>query len=462
MRVLFISHPNKYLERPDFPPIGLAYIGAIAKRDGHEVLLIDGGLSSIKKILRQAKEFLPEFIGVACWTINRGTVWRLINLLSESMPDAFLCVGGQHPSYYPEHIFLKTNANAVVIGEGEDTISELLKAFENGSDLSEVGGIMFKKKDGTLVRTAPRPPIEQLDSIPFPYYEGFRNFTFNEYTGIGGADLPRPTAAVITSRGCVFDCTYCSSVNFWSKKWRYRSSKNVLDELEQLVKERGVRSVYIFDDNFPVNKKRAVDICQGIIDRKLNISWACCSHVKTINAELLGIMKQSGCVSIDFGVESGSDIILKNINKGQSRIDIERTFALVHNAGIKPLAYLMVGNKGETIDTINSTVEMLGVIKPYLSTGAALLWLLPGTQVFNEARANGFISDDYWLKSDDVPYNLQEHSYKELCKLRQLLMWGIARKKGGGIPIVSFYLKCIFYRFPKLSIFRSLIPNWLR
>src|SRR3989304_4097139 len=224
MRVLFISHPNKYKERPDFPPIGLAYIGAIAKRDGHEVLLIDAGLFSIKKILRQAKEFLPEFIGVACWTINREIAWRLINLLSESMPNAFLCVGGQHPSYYPEHIFLKTNANAVVIGEGEDTISELLKAFKNGSGLSEVRGIMFKKKDGTLVLTASRPPIEQLDLIPFPYYEGFRNFTFNEYTGIGGADLPRPTAAVITSRGCVFDCTYCSSVSFWSKKWRYRSA----------------------------------------------------------------------------------------------------------------------------------------------------------------------------------------------------------------------------------------------
>lgn len=462
MKVLFISHPNKYEEKPDFPPIGLAYIGAIAKRDGHEVLLIDGGLLNIEKIVRQAKEFSPEFIGVTCWTINRAIVWRLINLLSESMPDAFLCVGGQHPTYYPEHIFFKTNAHAVVIGEGEDTISELLQALENRSDLSEVKGIILKRNDGALERTAPRPPVEQLDSIPFPYYEGFQNFTFDNYTGIGGADLPGPTAAVITSRGCVFDCTYCSSVNFWSKRWRSRSAENVLDEMELLVKKWGVRSIYIFDDNFPVNKKRAVDICQGIIDRKLNISWACCGHVKTIDANLLRVMKQSGCVSIDFGVESGSDIILKNINKGQSRIDIERTFALVHQAGIKPIAYLMVGNKGETVDTINSTIEMLGVVKPHLSTGASLLWLLPGTQVFKEARANNFISDDYWIKFDDVPYNLQEHSYQELFKLRQLLMWGIAKNKGGITPVISYYLKSVYYRFPKLSIFRALIPNWLR
>lgn len=462
MKVLLISHPNKYKETPDFPAIGIAYIGAIAKRDGHEVMLIEGGFFSLKEILRQANEFSPEFIGVTCWTINRALVWQLITLLSEVMPKAFICVGGQHPSSYPEHIFLKTNANAVVIGEGEDTISDLLNALENDRDLSEVRGIMFKKKDGTLMRTAVRPPIEQLDSIPFPYFDGFKNFTFNKYTGIGGAGLPKPTAAIITSRGCVFDCAYCGSVNFWGNRWRYRSAGNVLDEMEHLVKVRGVRSIYIFDDNFPVNKKRALDICQGIIERKLNISWACCSHVKTINEELLRVMKQSGCVSIDFGVESGSDLILKNINKNQSRSDIERAFAMVHKAGIKPIAYLMVGNKGEALATINATIDMVGVIKPYLSTGASLLWLLPGTKSYSEARAKGFISDDYWLTSDDVPHNLQEHSYKELCKLRQILMKGIAKKKGGFVPMLSYYLKSTFYRFPVLSVFRALIPSWLR
>jgi anaerobic magnesium-protoporphyrin IX monomethyl ester cyclase len=460
LKVLLISHPNEHRQKPDFPPIGVAYLGAVVYEKGHNVLLIDGGLTSIKDIVHQAKNFAPDFIGVTCWTINRGTVWQLCLNLQKILSQAFLAVGGPHASLYPEHIFLKTHATAVVIGEGEETICELLEAVENGDDLAQIKGIAYRKKDGTVKQTAQRPQIEQLDSIPFPYYARFKNFSFQKYGGFAG--LPRPTAAVITSRGCVFDCTYCGSVNFWGKKWRYRSAENVLEEIQRHVKVMGTRSIYIFDDNFPVNKKRAIDICQGIIDRKLDIQWACCSHVKMINEELLSAMKASGCVGIDFGVESGSDIILKNINKNQNRKDIERAFSLVHRAGIKPRAYLMVGNKGETLGTIDETIEMTGIINPHSSIGATMLWLLPGTRVFDEARENGFIDDGYWLRSDDVPYNLQEYSYRELFGLRQRLMRGIAKQKSGITPMVSFYLKSVFYRYPVLSFMRSLIPDRLR
>jgi anaerobic magnesium-protoporphyrin IX monomethyl ester cyclase len=459
MKVLFISHPNRHRQEPDFPPTGIAYLGGVVHDRGHDVLLIDGGLMSLDDITRQVKEFAPDLVGITCWTINRGTVWDLCAILQKIVPDAFLVVGGSHASIYPEHIFVKTNASVVVIGEGEETICELLDALDNGGDIAHVRGLAYRKKDGTIAYTGPRLPIEKLDSIPFPYYAGFRDFSFQRYAGFAG--LPKPTAAVITSRGCVFDCAFCGSVNFWGKKWRYRSAENVLDEIQYLVNESGARSIYIFDDNFPVNKKRALEICRGIIDRKLHIQWACCSHVKMINEQLLSIMKESGCVSIDFGVESGSDVILKNINKNQNREDIERAFACTHIAGIKPRAYLMVGNKGETIDTIDATIEMIGTIKPHASIGATILWLLPGTRVFCEARENGFVDDDYWLRSDDVLYNLQEHTYQELVGLRQRLMRGIARGKGGIAPMVSFYLKSIYYRYPCLARLRPLIPDSL-
>jgi anaerobic magnesium-protoporphyrin IX monomethyl ester cyclase len=460
MKVIFISHPNKYYQKPDFPPIGTAYLGAAVRACGHEVLLIDGGLTDIDEIVRQVKEYAPDFIGVTCWTINRGTVWKLCEMLRKTVPDIFLAVGGSHASIYPEHIFIKTHATVVVVGEGEETICELLGAIEEGEDLSRVRGIVWRDKEGNIRRTEARAQIEKLDSVAFPYYDGFKDFGFHRYEGFAG--LPRPTAAIITSRGCVFDCAYCGSVSFWGRKWRYRSATNVLDEIQQLVKNEGVRSIYIFDDNFPVHKKRAMEICQGIIERKLDIQWACCSHVKMINEELLGAMKESGCVSIDFGVESGSDIILRNINKNQTCEDIKKAFVLVHKYGIKPRAYLMVGNQGETNDTIKETIALAKIIKPHSSVGATLLWLLPGTRVFSDARERGFIDDNYWLNSEDVPYNLQEHTYEELLALRQKLMRGIAETKGGFVPMISYYLKSIYYKYPFLSHVRSLIPDWLR
>ena len=460
MKVLLISHPSTSAQKPDFPPIGVAYLGSVVRDKGHDILLVDGGLTGAEDIIKQARDFGPDVAGVTCWTINRGSVWSLCNIFEKELPEVFLVLGGPHASLYPEHIFQKTHARAVVFGEGEETLCELLEVLEDKGDLAGVRGLAYRDKDGRICRTEPRLQIEDLDSIPFPYYEAFKDFNFQNYNGFVG--LPRPTAAVITSRGCVFDCAYCGSVNFWGKKWRRRSAQNVLDELEHLVRDMGARSIYMFDDNFPVNKKRAMDICQGIIERKLDIQWACCSHVKMVNEELLKVMKQSGCVSIDFGVESGSDTILRNINKNQTRKDIEKAFALVHQAGIKPRAYLMVGNKGETTGTIDETVDMIGTIKPHSSIGATILWLLPGTDVFREASARGFIDDSYWLKSDDVPYNLQEYTYDQLFELRQRLMRGIARKKGGLVSTVNFYLKTIYYRYPFLARVRSLIPDWLR
>ncbi len=460
MRVLLISHPYKHRQKPDFPPIGIAYLGAVVSAQGHDVLLIDGGLRSVKDILAKSKQFDPDIVGVTCWTVNRTIAWNLCIVLKKKLSNVFLIVGGPHASFYPEHIFVKTPADAVIIGEGEETICELLSTMEKGGDLSTVKGLALKQENGTITFTAKRPFIEQLDSLPFPYYLGFDNFSFVKYSGL--AVLRKPTAPIITSRGCVFDCTYCGSVNFWGLKWRSRSAENVVAEINHLVKDMGARSIYIFDDNFPVSKKRAMEICQRIIDSKLDIQWACCSHVKMINKELLDIMRQSGCVSIDFGMESGSDVILKNINKNQNRKDIETAFKLAHKAGIKPRAYLIVGSKGETTSTIDETVELTGKIEPHASIGATLFWLLPGTQSFLEARTNGFIDDDYWLKFDDVPINLQEHTHRELVWLRKRLMWGVAKQKGGIVPMISFYLKTIYYKYPFLSRLRSLIPDRLK
>ncbi|NCB40736.1 MAG: B12-binding domain-containing radical SAM protein, partial [Erysipelotrichia bacterium] len=405
MKVALISHPNKIYQKPDFPPIGIAYLGAVARDMGFETLLIDAGQTTILHIQDEIKAFAPDFIGTTCWTINRETVWELCAKLKLVAPNAFLALGGSHSSLFPVHVFAKTHASAVVTGEGEATFRELLLTLAKKGDLHTVNGLALRNPDGTAYLTEKRERITDLDSIALPYYQGFKNFSFDNYLGFPG--LPRPTAPIISSRGCVFDCSYCSSVSFWGNTWRGRSADNILTEIEWLLNEMGARSIYFFDDNFTVKKDRVFELCDGIKSRNLNFSWACCSHVKLVNPELLKRMHECGCVGIDFGVESGSNKILRQINKKQTREDIEKAFSAAHSAGINPRAYLMVGNIGETTDTIDETVDLIGKINPKSSIGAQILLLLPGTPEYRNAVKNNFLQDDYWLHTDGVPYNLQ-------------------------------------------------------
>lgn len=459
MKIVLISNPVSHKQKPDYPPPGIAYLGAVAHQQGHEVLLLDGGILTISQIIRKTRRFSPDLLGVTCWTIDRGMVWKLCAMLKQAVPGATLIMGGPHATIYPEHVFKLTHASAVVIGEGEDTFSDFLEAFCKGKDFRKVPGLALRGEDNNVFYTEARQRIKDLNTIPFPYYAGFEKFSFSRYGS--HPPLPAPSAAIISSRGCVFDCSYCASVRFWGSQWRFRSPENILAEIGLLVEKYGVRSLFFYDDNFPVNKNRAIAICEGIIKNNWGLKWACCSHVKMINAELLDIMKTSGCVAIDFGVESGDADILKNINKRQSCEDIEMAFSLVHETDISPQAYLMVGNPGESESSIDNTIALIGRIKPRMC-GTNILWLLPGTKAYKDAMLNGFIRDNYWLENDDIPYNLQEHSLNELETLRRRLMMGIAKEQVGTNLRINNYLKCLYYRYPFLSRFRSLVPRAFR
>jgi anaerobic magnesium-protoporphyrin IX monomethyl ester cyclase len=460
MKVLLISNPNTYKQKPDFPPPGIAYLGSVAKNAGHQVKLIDSALYGLDTIISIAKEFNPDVIGVTCWTINRHMVWELCSEIKKNLSDKFLILGGPHATALPEHIFKKTHASAVVLGEGEETFVELLEFLSKNKSIRNVRGLALREVDNSVFYTGAREPIKDISLLTFPYYEGFVKFKFSKYNGF--VTLPSPCAAVISSRGCVYNCTFCGSINFWGNCWRKRSADDVLDEIKWLIEKYNIKSIYFFDDNFPVDKNRVRAICRGIIDNNWKIKWACCSHIKLLNRELLEEMKESGCISIDFGVESGSDLILKNINKKQTRNDIINIFKIMNELNMTFRTYLMVGNKGESLSTINETIEMFKFFKYKSSIGASILWLLPGTEVYSEAKNNKYINDDYWMESDDIPYNLQEHSLEELKYFRDRLMVGIARNQKTISSFVRYYLKKFYYKYSFLSNLRSLIPKKLR
>ncbi|MCR4432279.1 MAG: B12-binding domain-containing radical SAM protein [Tepidanaerobacteraceae bacterium] len=428
MNILLIS-PPVLSRRARFAPSGLAYIAAVLKKEGHSVKCIDAFDLSWESLRDRIMEVHPDVVGISCWTIGRGQAFKTAHIARECSPESKIVFGGQHATFLPRQMFEADDADFVVLGEGEETIVELVRALEYGVDFSNIKGIAYKNGDDIIINS-PRPLITNLDSLPFPCYD---DFDLDAYEGLHGSGK---AIGIITSRGCPFNCNYCSSTQFWTRKWRYRSAENVLSEIEYVYNELAVREIVIYDDNFTTKKDRAIEICKGIIERKLNLVWAASANVRTVDQEVLTWMGKAGCCEVRYGVESGSPTILKNINKRQTIDQIRNAFRWTREVGMMPHGYLMVGCPGETSQTINDTVKLMREIAPRQSPSAGILWILPGTEIYERAKSYGIISDNSWLEGEDEIFYTAEYSMDELKKLQMQLLKGLARNNG----ILKFYV----------------------
>ena len=255
--------------------------------------------------------------------------------------------------------------------------------------------------------------------MPYPRYENFDDISVkfthydDRYLFKGRKISALKTASIITSRGCPFQCTYCSTSAYWGRKVRYRSAQNVVDEIEYLYKTHNVEFINIVDDAFTINKKRVLEICKLLIEKKIEICWICETNVKTIDAEMLEIMEKSGCFAINYGVESGAPVILKNIKKNITQSEIINAINLADKFGIIADIFLMVGNPGETNKTINETLAILKETK-VSSGGWGILTIFPGTELYENCKKNNYINDDYWLSAKSSPFYLYEQPYLKL------------------------------------------------
>ncbi len=446
--ILLIAPPRKIPQKMDFPPIGLAYLSSYLKKAGIRSSVIDACPMSWDDLTRKIAEKSPPIVGITCWTQERGQAFRTASIVKEVLPDTKIILGGHHATAFPENMFIQAHADAVVIGEGEESTLELVSALLEGGRLDKVKGIAYKENGGVIL-TGQRDFIKDLDLVPYPDYD---DIDLRNYLGIPDAD--GVAASIMTSRGCPHACVFCSAASFWKRKWRARSPGNVVGEIEWLYKSYGVRNFAFFDDNFTVNKGRAIEICSEIIKRDLDIHWVASSHVSHIDEELLHWMKRSGCFRIDFGIESGSPVVLKNINKGQTVDRIEHTFRLVHAAHIKPRAYLMVGCPGETEETIDETLLLMKKIKPYYSRTAEILIVFPGTKLCDIAKESKLIADDYWIESDEMLHYTCEHNLEELKRLKDRLMRGMARNDGTFKALLEYWLRKLYYRHDLLQKMR--------
>ena len=388
--------------------LGLSYIAAVLKENGHDVKIYNADYVDSDQYLNQRqifnnyenfkdvindvknpiweevfstiKDFGPDILGITMFTANYKVAKIIANFVKRINVECKIVVGGAHPTIDPEGTLANNDFDYLVRGEGELTFLELVE----GKSIEEIKGLSYKK-NGRIINNFQRPFIEDLNSLPFPSRDLFINSTKNMDYG-----------NLITGRGCPFTCIYCASNKIWKRKVRFRSAKNVLEELIYLKKTFNSPLLYFVDDTFTLRKERAKEICKGMIEQNLELKWKCDTRVDCIDYELIDLMKKSGCIRIKIGVETGSERIIKKIKKGLTKEKIRKGVNIINKVGIPLTVYLMAGFPGETNKDIRETIEFakeidadyysLSIVAPYL-----------GTEIYDEfIKANKKIDKEHW------------------------------------------------------------------
>lgn len=371
-------------------PLGIAYIAAYLRKFGnHEVSMYEMETQKITgaAMLSIVKKNTPDVIGITCTTPTFSNAVQLASLL-RTCTRAKIVLGGVHVSAIPEHVINQYHdvIDFVVCGEGEITMLALCDAVHNGTSVNSIPGIAFYE-NGRVVRTVSRSFITDLDSIPFPARDLIPQHLF--YPNLHNARRKR-CFSLLTSRGCPFNCSFCASRIVSGVQYRVHSAEYVLAEMEMLKKDYGAQQLLITDDTFTLQKERLVKICNGMIKARLKLDWFCFAQVSSVNRDLLKLMKEAGCYSIGFGVESANQEILRKIGKA---ITPAIAYNAIHDAnavGLKTQAFYVFGVQDETLaearETIafakktNATLAFFNMLVPY-----------PGTRDF-----------DYYFSKNDL------------------------------------------------------------
>jgi radical SAM superfamily enzyme YgiQ (UPF0313 family) len=395
MKITLINpSPEIWIEARTLP-LGLAYIAATLEKEGHKVEVID---LTIEK--REPDD--PDLVGITATTPLIHEAWEIAKRVKEA--GALTVLGGPHPSSLPGESLSKPYVDFVVRGEGEITMKELCRTLE-AKGISErkkssehllkgIKGISYRK-EGKIIHNPDRPYLKDLDSLPFPAYHLFP--PLKDYTSpqplLGGRI---PAANIITSRGCPYNCNFCYKGTF-GNFWRARSPENVIEEWSYLIRELKVKEIGIQDDLFNLDRERCLKICRLIRKERLNVPWSTPNGLRAdrVDKELLLEMKRAGCYRVAFGVESGDQGILDRIGKKIFLEKIKEAFRLTKEVGLKTIAFFMMGNLGETRETMEKTIKFARELKPdYAQFSAATPF--PGTALYQEIKEKGkFLIEDW-------------------------------------------------------------------
>jgi anaerobic magnesium-protoporphyrin IX monomethyl ester cyclase len=403
--------PDAYL----FPPLGIMYLsGYLKAHTTHETVLfecVERGWTAEELGDHVAAE-RPGVLGVTANSHNLANVREVIDAVKRRMPDVFVVLGGSHVTSFPEMAARLGGVDVAVRGDGEETLAKLLDHLDAGTNWRTLENISYLGDDGEPVLTARREPSSDLDPLPFPDREGL---SMDRYWTPAMKEAKATT--LVSSRGCPFNCNFCNVPH----KYRTRTVKNIVDELEYCRKELGIREFHFIDDIFNITTDRVIEISEEILARKLDIFWGYKASVNAVSEEMLEISRRAGCIRVHYGVETWSDEGLRAIHKKATVADIRRAFKLTRAAGIRPIAYMIVGCPHEKTEAdVLEAVRFVKSLKPDYVV-FSLYTPYPDAPVFADGVEAGLWTADCWddfmknpTREYDLPTVWNQHMSKEV------------------------------------------------
>jgi anaerobic magnesium-protoporphyrin IX monomethyl ester cyclase len=454
MKICLISPPYRSSVQSvvgvSSPPLGLAYIASML-RQNHEVKIIDSNILNytIKDVERELRSFYPDIVGITSTTPSIYEAYRVAEAAKRVREDCTVVLGGPHVTFMSRRTMEECGyVDVVVKGEGEETTKELVEAIGRGIPLNRVKGITFRGEN-EMIDTDPRPFIKNIDDIPFPSRD-LLPMSLYEFNGVRYTTM-------LTSRGCPFKCSFCSSSRLFGGYWRGRSPENVLEEMKIIYEEYNIRNIEFLDDTFTLNQERAEKICDGIIKQGWDISWGASSRVDTLSKKLAEKMKKAGCWIMFLGIESGSQKILDAIGKGITLEQVKKAVKILKDAGIQVLGSFIIGFPQDTKETIKETIKFAKSLNLDYAQ-FSILTPYPGTPIFDYAKKNNMLLTEDWsrytvtepiiriegLSEEDVKALFQRAYISFYLRPRIILKWLKSKQFGfmkSGMKAVINYLR---------------------
>lgn len=432
MKILFVSptwtedfgaFSSIAKRRNSQPPLGILYLAAVAEKQGHSVTVIDADVegyvmdSLIAKI--EASDF--DMIGITATSPIFHKAVMLAKTLKERKFKSPILIGGEHANIFRKAAFLDC-FDYLFYGESDFSFEYFLEVFKSGGrDFREIRGVIYRNND-LILENQPSERINNLDDLSFPAMHLLKHA---KYVMTFARFKRRAYLPIMASRGCPFKCVYCSEP-LTNPYVRFRSPKNIVDEIEKLNSDLSISHFFFMDSNLTLKRDQAEGICREILKRKLKITFEGWTRANLVDKEILSLLKESGLIRISYGIESGDPEILKIIRKEVSLADMLKAFKLTEELGIEPACSVMLGLPGETKQSVERTIRFVKSIPQVLYSNFSIANPYPGTQLYDWANSGKYgmhlLIDDFsqYRRYDHSPISVNDLTPKDLVRIQKL------------------------------------------